>query len=200
MRAITSLSQNVTAKFIAISDTMGAVQATVNEHDGKLTSLETLCSNLQNDLNEQCKKLATSGVHHQADSSSAQGWILHKSDGGCGPSTPLPGSVVSGWSSPAALHSQTPLLPELILKVAAQKSLPQYNGTKLFIFPDLTVGVLIQRRVFNEVRKTCKVAALHYGFLHPSRFCVTVDGVTRIFNNPDKAERFLCDKLSTSSS
>lgn len=68
MRAITSLSQNVTAKFTAISDTMQATLAAVtgkvrdmeeavNEHDGKLTSLETLCSNLQDDLNEQRKKL-----------------------------------------------------------------------------------------------------------------------------------------------
>ncbi len=61
MRAITSLSKNVKTKFTAISDTMGAMQATlatvtgqvrdmeevVNEHDDKLTSLENLCKNLQ---------------------------------------------------------------------------------------------------------------------------------------------------------
>ncbi|KAG7235102.1 hypothetical protein INR49_003217, partial [Caranx melampygus] len=61
MRAITSLSKNVTTKFTAISDTMGAMQATLatvtgkvcdmeeamNEQDGKLTSLEPLCKNLQ---------------------------------------------------------------------------------------------------------------------------------------------------------
>ncbi len=62
----------MTTKFTAISDTMGAMQATlasvtgkvrdmeeaVNEHDGKLTSLETLYKNLQDDLNEQRKKVA----------------------------------------------------------------------------------------------------------------------------------------------
>lgn len=56
MRAIASLSKNVETKFTAISDTMGAMQATlatvmgkvrdiekvVSEHDDKLTSLETV--------------------------------------------------------------------------------------------------------------------------------------------------------------
>ncbi|CAI5657839.1 unnamed protein product [Oreochromis niloticus] len=85
---------------------------------------------------------------------------------------------------------------ERILRLAAQKAPLQYNGAKVFIFPDLTAEVLARRKKFEEVRKRCRAANLCYGFIHPARFWVTLDGVTQTFDKPEAAKRFLDQKLA----
>ncbi|CAI5678313.1 unnamed protein product [Oreochromis niloticus] len=85
---------------------------------------------------------------------------------------------------------------ERILRLAAQKAPLQYNGVKVFIFPDLTTEVLARCKKFEEVRKRCRAANLRYGFIHPARFRVTLDGVTQTFDKPEVAKKFLDQKLA----
>lgn len=88
---------------------------------------------------------------------------------------------------------------ELTVKLAAQKAPLLYNGVKVFIFPDLTAEVLTKRRE-DEVRKRCRASNFLYSFLYPTRFRLTVDGDTPIFDKPEMAENFINQNLHIGSS
>ncbi len=40
----------------------------------------------------------------------------------------------------------------------------------------------------------CKIAKFKYGFLFPARFRITVDGVSHVFEDAEKARQFLDGK------
>lgn len=58
---------------------------------------------------------------------------------------------------------------ELIVRLAAKKGPLQYDGSKVFIFPDLCQDVVARRKEFDKARKRCREANLRYGFRHPAR-------------------------------
>ena len=89
----------------------------------------------------------------------------------------------------ARLHH--PQARDLILRLASKNHPVLYNNKKIFFFPDLTQETMRQRKQFDGIREKCKAAKIRYGFLHPARFRMTVDGSSRTFSDPADADRFL---------
>ena len=82
---------------------------------------------------------------------------------------------------------------ELILKLSSQKFPLQYEGARLYIFPDLGPAVMKQRQRFDNIRARCKAAELRCGFRYPATLVASVGSDRRLFINPKEAERFLDD-------
>lgn len=82
---------------------------------------------------------------------------------------------------------------ERILKLSSQKFPLQYEGARLYIFPDLGPAVLKQRHRFNNVRARCRAAELRCGFRFPATFVMSIGSDRRTFTSPIDAERFLDD-------
>ena len=82
---------------------------------------------------------------------------------------------------------------ELILKLSSQKFPLQYEGARLYIFPDLGPAVMKQRQRFDSIRARCRAAELRCGFRYPVTLVASVGSDRRLFTNPKDAERFLDD-------
>lgn len=83
-------------------------------------------------------------------------------------------------------------MKECILSLARQTTL-EYNGKKVYIFPDLAEDILKQRHRFDNVKTKCKAKGIRYGFRHPATFIVTAkEGAeTKTFETPETAEDYL---------
>lgn len=91
----------------------------------------------------------------------------------------------------ARIHHDT--VKEHILRLSSQKFPLQYEGTRLYIFPDLGPTVMKQRQRFDSIRARCRAAELRCGFRYPATFVVSVGSDRRLFKHPKDAERFLDD-------
>ena len=88
-----------------------------------------------------------------------------------------------------------------VLRHARQHGPYQYEGQTIHIFPDRTSRDAKTFASFNDVRLRLKNRDnARYGFLHPNRLRITIDGTTREFKDPAKAMEFVNHKLPTSES
>ena len=81
---------------------------------------------------------------------------------------------------------------ERILSVARQSTL-EYNGRRVYIFPDLAEDILKQRHRFDSIKANCKSKGVRYGFRHPATFIVTTKegGEAKMFETPEAEESYL---------
>lgn len=80
---------------------------------------------------------------------------------------------------------------ELILRLVKEKAPLRYDGSPVFIFPDLTSATMKKRMAFQHIREKCRARKIRCGFRHPARFMVTANDNTGTFDTPAEAERFL---------
>uniref|UniRef100_A0A3B1JCB5 L1 transposable element RRM domain-containing protein n=1 Tax=Astyanax mexicanus TaxID=7994 RepID=A0A3B1JCB5_ASTMX len=70
-----------------------------------------------------------------------------------------------------------------------------YKGNKLRFFPDYSAELSRRRTAFQPVKATLFQRGVRFTLLYPARLRVTVNGVARIFETPDVAQKF-CDEQS----
>ncbi|KAL7891083.1 hypothetical protein AOLI_G00005590 [Acnodon oligacanthus] len=80
---------------------------------------------------------------------------------------------------------------EFILRLARQCFPLEYNGSRVFIFPDFSPDIIKKWQASDAIKKKCKESANRYGFRFPTRFRITVGNTSGIFDLPNKAESFL---------
>lgn len=80
---------------------------------------------------------------------------------------------------------------ELILRLVKEKAPLRYDGSPVFIFPDLTSATMKKRMAFQHIREKCRARKIRCGFRHPARFMVTANDNTGTFDTPAEADRFL---------
>lgn len=219
----TDISSKISTMQITLSSISGKVndiEVAVNEHEVRMAELESLCNLLQQGQDKFYKKLdqlesysrrqniRILGVKEGAEKGKPMEFVseliptllgnenftsklvvdrAHRSLG--------PKPADGGRPRPLIVRLHYYQTRERIVKLAAQKGPLRHDGAKVFIFPDLSPDVVARRKEFDTVRKRCREAGLRYGFLHPARFVVTVDGDTHTFDKPDVAMRLLDQKL-----
>ncbi|KAL7881038.1 hypothetical protein SRHO_G00032920 [Serrasalmus rhombeus] len=78
---------------------------------------------------------------------------------------------------------------EWILRLRAGRNL-DYNGHKVYIFPDYTAEVLSQRRSFRDVMQALRALQVTHTLRFPAKLCVQHNGQLKSFTSPAEAARF----------
>ena len=219
----TVISTKITAMQTTLSSISGKlndIEESVNDHEARITELESLYSLLQKGQDLQHKKLddlesrsrrqniRILGIKEEAEKGRPLEFVSNLIPNLLGNEN-FPNKVIVDRAhrgpgpKPADRARSRPFIVrlhyyqtrELIVRLAAKKGPLQYDGAKVFIFPDLSQDVVARRKEFDKVRKRCRDADLRYGFLYPARFVVTLEGDTHTFNKPDEALKFLDEKL-----
>ncbi|KAL7881004.1 hypothetical protein SRHO_G00032580 [Serrasalmus rhombeus] len=79
---------------------------------------------------------------------------------------------------------------ERILRLRAGCNL-DYNGHKVYIFPDYTAEVLSQRRSFRDVMQALRALQVTHTLRFPTKLCVQHNGQLKSFTSPAEAARFV---------
>lgn len=203
----------------ATSGKVREVEEAVNVHDERIADLESKCTFLQAKVDKQQKLLEDLESHSRRQNIRILGIPEGSEKGkptefvaGLIPTLlgaehfELPVVVDRAHRSlaprPAEGQYPRPLIVRLhhyqikerIIRLASQHFPLEYMGSRVHIFPDLSEAVRKQRKCFDEVRQMCKIAKFKYGFLFPARFHITVDGVSHVFEDAEKARQFLDGK------
>uniref|UniRef100_A0A8C2ER77 L1 transposable element RRM domain-containing protein n=1 Tax=Cyprinus carpio TaxID=7962 RepID=A0A8C2ER77_CYPCA len=72
-----------------------------------------------------------------------------------------------------------------ILRIAREKKKLEYNGTRIYIYPDFSADLMKKRRSFDSVKRKLRELDMKYYLRYPCTLCVFVDG---------KQQRFSCHK------
>lgn len=82
-----------------------------------------------------------------------------------------------------------------VLRIARQKGSVLYEGKRVMFFPDFSVELCKQRRLFDPVKKnqllTLRIPDLRFGFIYPARMLITFQGDRHIFVNPSEASSYV---------
>lgn len=88
-----------------------------------------------------------------------------------------------------------------IMKLSREKTEPlQYEGARVYIYPDFSAGLVQRRRGFDEAKKKLCDWGIKYGLIYPCILRVIHDGKKHFFHTPEETERFLCELFSIDSS
>ena len=88
-----------------------------------------------------------------------------------------------------------------IMNLSREKTEPlQYEGARVYIYPDFSAGLVQRRRGFDEAKKKLRDRGIKYALTFPCTLRVIHDGKKRFFHTPDEAERFLGEPSFTDSS
>ncbi|KAI4884966.1 hypothetical protein NFI96_003671 [Prochilodus magdalenae] len=79
---------------------------------------------------------------------------------------------------------------ERILRLRAGRNL-DYNGHKIYIFPDYTAEVLSQRRSFRDVMQALRALQVTHTLRFPAKLCVQHNGQLKSFTSPAEAAKFV---------
>ncbi len=74
-----------------------------------------------------------------------------------------------------------------ILRIAREKKL-EYNGTRVYIYPDFSADLIKRRRSFDPVKRKLRELNMKYFLRYPCTLCVLVDGKQQRFNCHKEAE------------
>ncbi|KAL1265745.1 hypothetical protein QQF64_003772 [Cirrhinus molitorella] len=74
-----------------------------------------------------------------------------------------------------------------ILRIAREKKL-EYNGTRIYIYPDFSADLMKRRRSFDPVKRKLRELNMKYFLRYPCTLCVLVDGKQQRFNCHKEAE------------
>uniref|UniRef100_A0AAR2JW36 L1 transposable element RRM domain-containing protein n=1 Tax=Pygocentrus nattereri TaxID=42514 RepID=A0AAR2JW36_PYGNA len=79
-----------------------------------------------------------------------------------------------------------------ILRRAREAGSLQYNGTKIFIFPDYPPSVARARSAFNEVKNILRgQKGTRFGMFYPARLRITHNGTEKEFQDPAEAMAYV---------
>jgi len=68
-----------------------------------------------------------------------------------------------------------------------------YKGHSIRIFEDFSATLAKKRATFNKVKSQLYKDGIRFGLIYPARLRVTVNGLTRMFDTAEEAERFYGD-------
>jgi hypothetical protein len=206
-KSIGSLAETVKATQGRVHE----VEQTTVDHEARLQDIEKQCPTFKNDnktlkarlemleLNSRRQNIRICGIHEDTEKGKPTEFVseliqallgserfktailidrAHRSQA----TKPAKG----GLPRPFIVRLHYPQTRDLILKLANQKFLLNFNGARVAFYPDLTLEVRNQRKEYDEVRNKCRAANIRYGFLFPS---------TCTFDNPKEADLFLTSKL-----
>lgn len=77
-----------------------------------------------------------------------------------------------------------------ILRLSRQQAPLNYQGSRVFIFPDYTAEVSSQRQAFNNVKKRLTDSGAKCSLRFPAKLQVVYNSEVKVFNTPADAERF----------
>lgn len=73
-----------------------------------------------------------------------------------------------------------------------------HEGMNISLYPDFTSSVQEARKKFATVKQKLRYPSIPYPMLYPARLKITVDGKTKIFNEPGDTMKFAQQKGQTS--
>lgn len=71
----------------------------------------------------------------------------------------------------------------------------EYNGHKVYIFPDYTAEVMEQRRAFSDVMRELRELKVTHSLRFPARLRVQHNGQFKTFTDPVEAAKFVETRL-----
>lgn len=79
-----------------------------------------------------------------------------------------------------------------ILRLAREAGTLQYNGTKIFIFPDYPPSVARARSAFNDVKNILRgQKGIRFGIFYPAKLRITHNGAEKEFRDPAEAMAYV---------
>lgn len=96
----------------------------------------------------------------------------------------------SGGERPRIIMARVHFFQEKELILRRDRAL-DYNGHKVYIFPDYTAEVLEQRKAFSEVMRELRELKATHSLRFPARLCVQHNGQLKTFNDPAEAAKFV---------
>lgn len=80
-----------------------------------------------------------------------------------------------------------------ILRVAREKKELEFNGGRVYIFPDFSAGLLTKRRQFDNVKKKLRDLQMDYSLIYPATLRIISNSKPVLFKCPEEVESFLQD-------
>lgn len=81
-----------------------------------------------------------------------------------------------------------------VMRAAKKKSNVIYEDRKVMFFPDFSVELRKQRRLFDPVKKqlaALDIPDLRFGIIHPAKMLITHRGKRRVFDSPSEADLYV---------
>lgn len=83
---------------------------------------------------------------------------------------------------------------EKILRICRQRSL-EYDGKRIFVFPDYTSDVMEKRRSFKDVQQVLREKNIQHYLCFPARLHVHHQGQVKVFSSPAEINIFIGNEL-----
>lgn len=184
-----------------LGDQVGLLEERVGTNEDNLTDLTARIGQLETDntyLMEKVEDLENRsrrsnlrfiGVPESAESGDLIGFmtrLIHQVLGQENFSSPL--MIERAHRSPTVRQNPRdkprPILIKLlnfqdkvrILRLAREKKQLEFQGSRIFIYPDFSAELTKKRRSFDSVKRKLRNLNMNYFIRYPSTLCVTVDG------------------------
>lgn len=105
---------------------------------------------------------------------------------------PKPTDAKRPWSIIARIHFYQE--KELILRLNRQQQV-NYNGHRVYIYPDYTAEVMAQRRGFQEVTQALREREVKYTLRFPAKLRVHYNNQVKVFTSPADVTSFIEHEL-----
>ncbi|MGH0125182.1 UNVERIFIED_CONTAM: hypothetical protein FKN15_027575 [Acipenser sinensis] len=79
---------------------------------------------------------------------------------------------------------------EKILRLYREQGTLQFQGARIYIFPDFSPELNRKRAAYGEVKSLLYNAGTIFGLLHPPWLRFMFNGTEKMFNSPDEAKEF----------
>lgn len=80
---------------------------------------------------------------------------------------------------------------EIILRLARERGVVHYNGTKVSFYPDFSAEVQCKRAKFAEVKKRLQRIQVIYAMQYPAKLRITARGQSTFFESASDAAAWL---------
>ncbi|KAK7904504.1 hypothetical protein WMY93_017111 [Mugilogobius chulae] len=216
LAAIGEMSQKMDVRFNSLDATLKANQATLDEHetrlsdvehassahDGRLSAVEQQVKRLEDANKALLEKVIDLEARSRRQNIKIVGLPENRNF-----SKPVEvdrahrlGSLGSATATAAnkprvmiaKIHSYR--VKDSIIKMSMERSPLMYQGHRIHIFPDFPAEIMKRRQLFEDTRRKLKAAGLRTGFIYPARLRVTRGNETSTFNTPEEA-KFFADNL-----
>ncbi|KAI7800009.1 putative LINE-1 type transposase domain-containing protein 1-like [Triplophysa rosa] len=187
----------------SVEDTVNSEKSKLAEMDKRVESLSQKLDDLENRSRRSNLRLVNlpEKVENPDAAAFLEKWLPETLGTAIFPAPPiierahrLPGRTQSNRSSlPRVLIMKFLNFQDKVrvMQAARAKGKIMYGDQEVKFFPDLSAELLRQRRHFYGVKQRLRALNITYGLIYPARLRVTMDGQTRMFDNPTDAERFL---------
>uniref|UniRef100_H3AK90 L1 transposable element RRM domain-containing protein n=1 Tax=Latimeria chalumnae TaxID=7897 RepID=H3AK90_LATCH len=103
----------------------------------------------------------------------------------------VPRPAAGQWPRPFIVQFLRFLVKEVVIRKAREVEVLDWEGNKIFIFPNLSRELQEKRKKIMEVKKRLRDIGVKYGLFYPAILRITMEGKDYSFNTPGEAHNFL---------